>query len=426
MPYYWNIAPEYDDTLTPVTMTKRGVQLKNQFRYLNPKYSGELKLEYLPDDKIFGDTREGVSFQHAHTFFTTGQPGVNLGSTSLSANIDYNRVSDDRYFVDLASQVRQVTIGNLPQDAYLTYNGITAGAPYSAQVRVQRFQTLQDPLAPIVPPYARLPQLTFSGSYGNLGGFLDTALPAEYVHFSHPTLVEGARATLNPTLATPIVAPGWFFTPKVGLRYVDYNLTSNTTPGQAALAQQPPFPGSALDSGLVFERPIDLFGQARTQTLEPRLFYVYVPYRNQDAIPIFDTALADFNYSQLFSENRFVGGDRFGDANQVTIALTSRLLQANGQEGLRATIAQRHYFQDERVGLTPDLARCAQPGIPTSWPRSAGGRRAAWAFDVTTQCDQQRAAARSASPWRGAIRPSRRRCINASYRYTRASETLTA
>ena len=187
-PYYWNIAPEYDDTITPVFMTRRGTQLKNQFRYLNPKFSGELRLEYLPDDNEFGDSREGVSLQHVHTFFG--------GATSLTANIDYNRVSDDRYFVDLASQVRQVTIGNLPQDAYLTYSGVAGGAPYSAQVRTQRFQTLQDPLAPIVPPYARLPQMTFSGGYANLGGFLDTALPAEYVNFSHPTPVSYTHLTL--------------------------------------------------------------------------------------------------------------------------------------------------------------------------------------------------------------------------------------
>jgi LPS-assembly protein len=420
VPFYWNIAPEYDDTITPVPMTRRGIQLKNQFRYLNPKYNGELKLEYLPDDKEFGASREGVSFQHAHTFFSTTQPGSVTGS-SLTANIDYNRVSDDRYFVDLASQVKQVTIGNLPQDAYLTYSGIAAGAPYSAQVRTQRFQTLQDPLVPIVPPYARLPQLTFSGGYSNLGGFLDTALPAEYVNFSHPTLVEGARATLHPTFAAPIVAPGWFLTPKVGVRYVDYNLTNNTAPGQP-LAPSTTIPWFSADSGLLFERPVDLFGQARTQTLEPRLFYVYVPYRNQDAIPLFDTALADLNYSQLFSENRFVGGDRFGDAKQVTLALTSRLLQSNGQEGLRATIAQRHYFQDERVGLTP--ASTLRTNDDSDLLASIGGRPSrTWAFDVTTQWGQQQQRTERFS-MAARYTPEPAKVINASYRFTRGGETV--
>jgi LPS-assembly protein len=421
VPYYLNLAPEYDDTITPVYMTKRGTQLKNQFRYLTSKSSGELKLEYLPDDKIFGDTREGVSLQHTQTFFSTGQPGTTIGGTSLTANIDYNRVSDDKYFVDLASSVKQITIGNLPQDAYLTYNGLAGGAPYSAQARVQRFQTLQDPLVPIVPPYARLPQLTFSGSYGNLGGFLDTTLPAEYVYFSHPTLVEGARSTLNPTLATPFVAPWGFFTPKVGLRYVDYNLSDHTAPGQPT-SPSASIPWFSADTGLLFERPVNLFGQARTQTLEPRLFYVRVPFRNQDAIPIFDTALADLNYQQLFSENRFVGGDRFGDANQMTIAFTSRMLQANGQEGLRATIAQRHYFQDERVGLTPTST--LRTTRDSDLLASIGGRPSrAWAFDITTQWGQQQQRAERFST---AVRytPEPAKVINASYRFTRATDTL--
>ncbi len=422
VPFYWNIAPEYDDTITPVVMAKRGTQLKNQFRYLNEKFTGELRLEYLPDDKEFHDSREGVSWQHSHTFFSRTPPG-SLAATSLTANIDYNRVSDDRYFVDLASQVRQVTIGNLPQDGYVTYNGVAAGAPYSLQARVQRFQTLQDPLAPIVPPYARLPQLSFNGGYGNIGGFLDTAVPAEYVNFTHPTLVEGARVALNPSFSTPIVHPGWFFTPKVGLRYVNYNLTNNLTPGQ----EQSPsatIPWVSADTGLLFERPVNLFGQSRTQTLEPRLFYVYVPYRNQDAIPVFDTTLADLNYSQLFSENRFVGNDRLGDAKQVTIALTSRLLQGNGQEGLRATIAQRHYFQDERVGLTPTstLRTTSDSDILAS----IGGRPSrAWAFDVSTQWgQQQQRTERFAVGARYTPEPAK--VISGSYRFTRATETLAA
>src|SRR5262245_18303378 len=420
MPFYWNIAPEFDDTITPVFMTRRGTQLKNQFRYLNPKFNGELRLEYLPDDKEFGDSREGVSWQHAHTFFSNTPPGSLVGN-SLTANIDYNRVSDDRYFVDLASQVRQVTIGNLPQDAYMTYNGLAAGAPYSVQARVQQFQTLQDPLAPIVPPYARMPQLTFSGGYGNIGGFLDAALPAEYVVFTHPTLIEGARVTLNPTFATPVVRPGWFVTPKVGLRYVDYSLTNNVAPGQETTPTAT-IPWFSADTGLLFERPLTLFGQQRTQTLEPRLFYVYAPFRDQNAIPVFDNTLADLNFTQLFSENRFVGNDRFGDANQVTLALTSRLLQSNGQEGLRATIAQRHYFQDDRVGLTPTSS--LRTNRDSDLLASIGGRPSrTFAFDVTTQWGQLQQRTERFS-MAGRYTPEPAKAINASYRYTRATETL--
>jgi LPS-assembly protein len=406
LPFYWNIAPEYDATITPVSMTQRGLQLKNQFRYLNPKFTGEARFEYL-DDKEFGDTRTGVSLLHQHNF-----------SSHFTGNINYNRVSDDRYLVDLSSQVRQVTIGNLPQDAYLNYSNSLRGAPYSAQLRVQRYQTLQDPLAPIVPPYHRMPQLTLSGSYGDLGGFLDTALPVEYVRFEHPTLVQGSRSSFNPVFSTPVVTPGWFLTPRAGLRYVDYDLTSNLAPGQEK-SPSASIPWFSADTGLLFERPVNLFGQARTQTLEPRLFYVYVPYRNQDLIPVFDTAVADLNYTQLFSENRFVGNDRFGDANQMTLAFTSRLLNANGQEALRATIAQRYYYADERVGLTP--ASPLRTSNDSDILASVGGRPSpAWAFDVTTQWGQEEGRTERVS-LAARYTPEPGKVLNGSYRFTRGT-----
>ena len=404
-PYYWNIAPEYDATFTPVYMAKRGAQLKTQGRYLSRKFAGEARFEYLPEDKEFGESREGLSWQHTHNF-----------PRNTTLMIDYNRVSDDRYFVDLATQVRQLSVGNLPQDAHLTHSGSFGKAPYSAQARVQGFQTLQDPLAPIVPPYHRVPQLNFGVGYNDLAGALDTGLTAEYVRFTHPTLVEGARSSLSPTLAVPLLAPGWFVTPKAGLRYVTYGLTRTAAPG-APQAPTASIPWASLDSGLVFERDSGLFGAGSTQTLEPRLFYVYVPFRNQDAIPIFDTALADFNYAQLFTENRFVGGDRFGDANQATLALTSRFLRNDGQEALRATIAQRYYFEPERVGLTPTSP--LRSTTDSDILASLGGRIGkAWTFDATTQYNrhQQRPEKHSIS---GRYAPEPGKVLNASYRYNR-------
>jgi LPS-assembly protein len=404
IPYYWNIAPEHDATFTPVFMAKRGFQLKNQLRYLERPYAGELKFEYLPDDREFGTSREGLSLQHAHTL----RPG-------LTAQVDYNKVSDNRYFVDLASQVKQVSVGNLPQDGYVTQNGSFGRAPYMLQARLQRYQTLQDPLAPIVPPYHRMPQLNFSTSYNDLAGALDSALPLEYVRFAHPTLIEGSRTSLTPTLAAPFLAPGWFVTPKVGLRHASYGL-ARTAPGQA---QSPHLsvPWMSLDSGLVFERDTTSFGAGSTQTIEPRLFYVYAPYRDQNAIPLFDTALADFNYPQLFTENRFVGGDRFGDANQATLALTSRILQADGQEAIRATVGQRYYFAAERVGLTPTSP--LRSSTDSDVLASLGGRLGrAWTFDATTQYNrhQQRAERYTTAV---SYRPEVAKVLNASYRFNR-------
>src|SRR5678809_454683 len=177
------------------------------------------------------------------------------------------------------------------------------------QARVQRWQTLQDPLSPIVPPYDRLPQINYTRGKTGIVPF-DGALGAEFVQFKHETLVEGLRTVVNPTLALPTLGPGWFFTPKAGVRYMGYNL-ERTTEGQESTPHAT-VPWFSVDTGVVFDRDAALFGDNVQQTLEPRLFYVYAPYRNQDQIPLFDTALADFNYPQLFTENRFSGGDRPG------------------------------------------------------------------------------------------------------------------
>lgn len=372
VPYYWNIAPEYDATITPIVMSNRGAMLKNELRYLGRPYSGENRFEYLPSDRAFGSSRWGISWQHRHAF-----------GPKLAAQMDYNRVSDDLYFVDLASQVRQSSTGNLPQDFYLTYSDSLRFGSYTAQARVQRFQTLQDPNAPVLPPYHRLPQLNFAGTANDIGGLFDTSLPAEYVVFWHESLVRGSRMSANPTIALPVLAPGYFLTPKIGLRYARYDV-ENPSVGPFDARPSVSIPWLSVDGGLVFERPANYFGRDLTQTLEPRLFYVYVPYRNQDRIPLFDTALADLNFPQLFSENRFVGGDRFGDANQVTAALTTRFLESGGQEALRATIGQRFYFNDERVALRPGepVRRFESSDVLAS----VGGRLFTHVtFDATTQ-----------------------------------------
>jgi LPS-assembly protein len=404
LPFYWNIAPEQDATLTPVFMSKRGEQLKTHYRYLDAKYFGEARAEYIPQDRVLGTPRSGYSWQHEHRF-----------SPALLARLDLNRVSDDQYFVDLYSQVRQVSIGNLQRDGYLQYSQTLAGTAYFLQARVQRFQTLQDPLAPIVSPYHRVPQLNLLATRNDIGGLLDAAVPVEYARFTHPTLAEGARSSITPSVSAPLVAPGYFVTPRLGARRVGYNLT-RPDPGQPD-RQDYTIPWLSLDGGLVFERDSHWFGNGLTQTLEPRLYYVYAAYRNQDQAPLFDTALADFTYAQLFSENRFVGGDRFGDANQITMALTSRLLGAGGQELLRATLGQRYYFDNERVGLTP--ASPLRSASESDWLASVGGRFAGhWAFDSTMQYNPRES---RTERYGVSVRftPEIAKVINASYRFHR-------
>jgi LPS-assembly protein len=404
LPFYWNIAPEQDATITPTFMSKRGEQLKTLYRYLGERFNGEVRVEYLPEDKLLGRSRTGYSVQHEHRF-----------TPALTAKVDMNHVSDDRYFVDLYSDVRQVSTGNLQRDGYLQYAREFGGTGIRLQGRVQRFQTLQDPLAPIVPPYHRVPQLNMDVSRNDMGGLLDAALPIEYARFTHPTLLEGERSTVNPVLSAPLTAPGYFLTPRLGARHARYEL-SRTAAGQPE-RQTVSIPWLSLDAGLLFERGTDWFGERLTQTLEPRLFYVYAPYRDQSQLPLFDTALADFNYAQLFSENRFVGGDRFGDANQITWALTSRLLNERGEERLRATLGQRYYFEDERVGLNSSTT--LRTSTESDWLASLGGRVARhWTFDGTMQYNP-----RDARTERYGLQlryaPEIARVVNFSYRFNR-------
>jgi len=406
-PFYWNISPEQDLTLTPLVMSKRGAQLKSEYRYIDHAYSGEMRFDHMPNDKQLDTSRSAFSLLHQHQI-----------TPFLSGRIDYNKVSDDRYFVDLSSQVRQVSQGILQQAGSLNYSNAFAGTPYYANLLVQRWQTLQDPLAPITPPYARLPQILFGATKVDIAGRFDLAVPGEYVRFDHPTLVEGTRVQFNPSVAAPYLAPGYFFTPKIGAHVADYRLTQ-TALGQPE-RQSVSLPWMSLDSGMIFDRPMNWFGSAVTQTLEPRLFYAYAPYRNQDQIPLFDTALADFNYTQIFSENRFAGGDRFGDANQVTAAVTSRVVGATGQEMLRATLGQRYYFSDERVGLTP-TSRLRTAG-QSDLLASLGGRVTRdLAFDTSIQYNPQETRTERSSI-SARYTPEIAKVIGASYRYNR--ETL--
>jgi LPS-assembly protein len=406
MPYYWNIAPEADATLTPRVLSKRGVQMQSELRYIDPKYSGLASLEYLPDDKRAGRNRYGISIFHQQTF----APG-------LSGRVDLNRVSDSRYFVDLFSKVRQTSQATIQREGFLQYGGKIGDQGYSLSGRIQRFQTLQDPLAPIVSPYHRVPQINFGTARNQVGDVADVALPVEYVRFTHSTLVSGTRVSANPTITMPYVTPGYFITPKAGLRYASYGL-DKVAIGQPE-KQTVVVPWVSLDSGLVFERQANFASREFVQTLEPRAYYVRVPYRNQDNIPVFDTGLADFNFASIFSENRFAGGDRFGDANQLTLATTSRLLFPSGQEFIRGTIGQRFSFRDQRVGLVP--------GTSTQTPKSSDllasvGARVArdWNFDTTTQYNiRDRVNSRTGVNLR--YSPEFAKFINLGYRFNRDS-----
>ena len=290
MPYYWNIAPEYDATITPVYMTKRGVAAEEPVPLPRPRSTpASCRLEYLPDDKEFGDVARAACRCSTRITFA---PGPDRRS------VDYNRVSDDRYFVDLASQVqagvdRQPAAGRLPhlhrQPRRRARTARRRACSASRRCRIRSRRSCRRTTACRSSRSAR--------SYNDLGGLLDTHAAGRVRALRAPDAGRG-HAHARSTRRSPrrCVAPGWFLTPKVGLRYVELQPDAHRARAAARrrsvidpLVQPRHRPG-------VRARGRAASAQALTQTLEPRLFYVYVPYRNQDAIPIFDTALADFNY----------------------------------------------------------------------------------------------------------------------------------
>jgi LPS-assembly protein len=422
VPYYLNLAPNYDLTLTPRYMEKRGLQIAEQFRYLQKNYTGEFKAEYLPNDLAAERSRSAMTLVHNYD-----RGGALLGGLNL------NKVSDDNYFRDLATRINITSQATLPREGYLTYNGKwwDTGS-YSATARVQRFQVLQDPDNPIVAPYGRTPQLTLSTLRQDIGGF-DFGSSAEFVDFGHPTKVNGKRSTFYPSLSLPLITPGSFLTPKAGVHYTYYSLYEiPVVPDPATGSNIPANPDSisrslpiySIDSGLVYERETNVLGKAVIQTLEPRFYYVYIPFRQQNQIPLFDTAIADFNYAQIFSENMFSGGDRINDARQVTAAVTSRmLLPSSGQELLRGTFGQRYYFRDQGVTLTP--ADAPRTYSASNWLAALSGRASQhWTIEGASEYDQRDHRTERLT-LAARYRPEGLKALNLSYRYLSGDITTT-
>lgn len=399
-PYYLNLAPNYDATIAPRLMTKRGVQIAGQGRYLFDTFQGEATAEYLYNDRVTGETRWGVSWKHTQNLnFLPGLVGY----------WNYNKVSDNTYFADLSDRVGLTSQTTLPQEIGLAYSN----SPWTVIARAQTFQTLVDPsLPPGPPPYNRVPQLLATLQEYDWKG-LTFAGTAEYADFQNPTLVTGQRAYAYPTVSWNKQGAAWYFTATTGVHMRHYSL-NDTTPDRES--QDYVIPISSLDAGLVFERDWSVYGQNFVQTLEPRAYYVYVPYRDQSKAPIFDTALDDYNFAQLFSTNRYLGNDRIGDANQITLGLTTRLLDpATGAERLRVAVAERFYFQDQRVTLT-ELPRSARSSDVLV---GAEGRLSdAWALGALWQYNfDQSQTERLDAGFR--YTPAPGSAFNASYRYAR-------
>lgn len=418
LPYYFNLAPNRDLTVSPRLMQKRGAQLGGDLRFLERYFYGTAKAEVLPHDMVLQKSRSAMALVANYD-----QPGLMTGALNL------NRVSDDNYFRDLSSRINIAAQTTLPREGHLTYyGGWWNGGWWNATGRFQAFQVLQDASRSIPVPYWRVPQLALNAGKQDLGAGLDFNLAGEVVDFNHPTKVTGLRSTVYPSLSLPIIKAGSFLTPKIGLHSTHYVLAPNGNvpaiiPGAAQLtatsdALSRTLPIFSVDSGLIYERNTSWQGQNLIQTLEPRAYYLLVPQRDQSRIPLFDTAVADFNNAQIFSENSFVGGDRINDANQLTLAVTSRLLfPSTGQEAVRATVGQRYFFKDQQVTL--DSTTTPRTYRSSDWLAALSGRLAQrWTAESALQYNgRENRTERAAVGVR--YQPELLKTLNMSYRFLR-------
>ncbi|MGV8804692.1 MAG: LPS-assembly protein LptD [Polaromonas sp.] len=389
-PYYFDIAPNRDATFSPTVMTKRGVDLAGEFRYLDPAYKGQLNANVMPGDKLRGRDRWSYSLQHLGAI-DTGISGIG----ALGLNLNLNRVSDNDYWRDFPVATGQVTQRLLTQDATLAWNR----GYFSSSLRALKWQTLQDVNSPIIPPYDRLPQLTAAytrvdAPLAGLGSGFDWSLQGDYTRFSADRSLtrqpDANRAFSRLQVSHPWLAPWGYITPKVQLHATSYQFDAPLANGQTSASRV--VPTFSLDAGVQFERDASLFGRSFTQTLEPRAFYVRTPFRDQSYLPNYDSGVNSFNFATVFTENAFVGNDRISDANLLTLGLTSRLLDpATGVEAVRLGVAQRLRFENQQVSLPP-LGTLPVPGALPVTDRVSDLLVGAsvnwvpqWSFDSTVQ-----------------------------------------
>jgi len=477
-PYYWNIAPNRDATFTPTLMSKRGLNLGSEFRYLEKGYDGSIRLDFMGSDRLVGQRynelratqlqqlangeiqakdltaapnsskRWGIWASHHQEFNAKA-----LGLDSLSANININRVSDDDYWRDF-TRTPTLAQRQLPNEAALNWGK----GDWNGILRTTRYQTLQYTASPIVPSYDRMPQITANYRKYDWHGF-DVGLNLDYTRFRVNSILsgqpgfdvnqqsqpDGDRAFAQATISRPFITPSSFIIPKLQLHATSYNyylpqadvpkLTVNGITYVNGVPYNPNslyfFPTSSnrtvptfsLDSGLIFERDANYFGRAFRQTLEPRAYYVYTPYRNQSMLPNYDSAANDFSFATIYTENAFSGNDRISDTNTLTLGVTSRLIDpATGVEAARFGIAQRLRFSDQKVTLpggvpVTDRASDLLVGAQINWTPK-------WSLDTVVQYnpDTQRST-RSAISAR--YNPEPYHNLSAAFRY-QAPSTPTA
>jgi LPS-assembly protein len=403
IPYYFNLAPHYDLTLQPTLYGQRGIDLQGQFRYLTMKHRGELSLNHLPGDDIRDRDRNWLRFTHRGEL--TDRWRLDLAAQS---------VSDAEYFEDFATGAEGTSTPFLERVARIGYRD----DHWHLRGEFQHFQTIDRNLADRDLPYARVPALSARGDYLLSQAWpLRYSLDAELVQFMRDDGQDGWRADVSPEITVEFNRPAIFVKPRVGYRYTAYDLSRELAIEHAALDRRPrrSLPYAALDAGLRLERPAGV-GSNRRITLEPRMLYLWTPYREQNKLPVFDTALPDLDFVQLFRTTRYVGADRVADANQLSTGVTSRIFDANsGRQLLAATLGQIYYFENSQVGLPGESLSRRRSDLVAEIDVSAWRNitlRLATQWD-TTLSRQQR------SQVRLQYRPDEQRALNLAYRFQR-------
>jgi LPS-assembly protein len=415
VPYYWNLAPNVDTTLTPTVIARRGGSLAAEVRYLGASDLGQMTAIALPYDPAFGDSRG--SFQWAHE-------GTSGDLTSYSAR--WQRVSDDDYWKDFPHQTAALTQRLLPVDLSGIRRLPLAGGEFDAYARVQQFQTLRDlgetdPAALIPVPYQRSPQIGVRGGV-TLADKLHVDLETEANRFDlqgrlpGDDRTDGTRAHITAAISREWASAWGRIEPRLSINGADYHTDEPMSDGRRDASRW--IPTFTTDSSVSFDRNTTLFGRDLVQSLEPRLLYVFTPYHNQSSLPLYDTAPKDFNEVSIYSDNDFTGIDRISDLNELTAGATTRYNDStNGRELLRLGLAQRFLFKDELVtpDNTPDTRKISDLLL---WGSSSMVRN--WNFDGTLEFNPS-------SNWtQRAIlstrySPGPYRTLSVTYRYARGS-----
>ena len=410
VPYYWNIAPNQDALFSPRYLEDRGLLLKNKYRYLDKYRESMIHFEGIDDD-VADDDRYLLQAKHKGK------------SKTGNANFDliYNQVSDDEYFEDFGNTLESISTTHMERRATLSYSRSKPRGSWSAFAQFQGFEVVDESQTRSSYPYRTLPSIGFNANWYRQKHGLNYDLFGTFAKYDHDVWVEGERFDVNWAVERPYRGDGWFFTPRFKLQHTDYSLNqadvSNSSDGSSSSPSKT-LPFFSLDSGLIFERNVANLNWV--QTLEPRLFYLKVPHKKQNDMPIFDTGEYEFSFAQLFRDNRFTGADRTGDADQLSLALTTRLIDTeNGQENLNLSIGKIIYFRDQKV--QKDLNAIKKTRRHSELAAEISFKQKSWAFTASTLIDpHEKGNPTERSAYSLYFHGKDNRLLNLSYRHRRS------